>query len=278
MPRPIPEEFDFDDPGLVSVYDEMPFWSAPFGLALLAAARVRPGLHALDVGCGTGFPLIELAQRIGPSGHAWGLDPWKGGLARAREKLRVRDVANVTLLDGVAEQIPLQDRSIDLVVSNNGLNNVEDLDLSLRECARVARREAQLVLTWNLPETMVELYEVFESVLRAAGREDDVRRMRDHVSAKRKTVAFMRERVERAGFAVQRVELGGFPWRFADGGAFFDHFFIRLGFVPSWAEVVDEGARADVFARLRVRLDEEASTRGGLSFTVPFACLDGERR
>ncbi len=278
MPRPLPEVFEIDDAGLVSVYDEMPFWSAPFGLALLAAARVRRGLQALDVGCGTGFPLIELAQRIGPTGHAWGLDPWKGGLARVREKLRLREVTNVTLMEGVAERIPLEDRSIDLVASNNGLNNVQDLDRSLRECARVARRDAQLVLTWNLPETMVELYEAFESALRAAGREDDVPRMRDHVSARRKTVAFMRERVERAGFVVERVELGAFPWRFADGEAFFDHFFIRLGFVPAWAEVVEEAARADVFARLRARLDEEATSRGGLSFTVPFACIDGVRR
>jgi SAM-dependent methyltransferase len=57
-------------------------------------------------------------------------------------------------LCGVGEQIPLRDGSIDLVVSNNGLNHVADLGRTLAECRRVARPGAQLVATMNLPETM----------------------------------------------------------------------------------------------------------------------------
>ena len=57
---------DLTDPATVALYDELPIWSAPFGLPLLDAVELRPGLTVLDVGCGTGFPLLELAERLGP--------------------------------------------------------------------------------------------------------------------------------------------------------------------------------------------------------------------
>ena len=61
--------------------------------------------------------------------------------------------------------------------------------------------------------------------------------------------------------------------RFADAEALFAHHFIRLGFVPAWESVVEEPARADVFAALRTRLDGIAREHGELRLTVPFACV-----
>ncbi len=40
-------------------------WSAPFGLRLLDVVPLDPAATVLDVGCGTGFPLLELAHRLG---------------------------------------------------------------------------------------------------------------------------------------------------------------------------------------------------------------------
>ena len=72
------------DPAVVALYDEIPLWSAPFGLALLEAVELRPGLVVLDVGCGTGFPLLELAERLGPTARLHGVDPWAAGMETAR--------------------------------------------------------------------------------------------------------------------------------------------------------------------------------------------------
>ena len=58
-------EVDHRAPGFGDDYDELPLWSAPFGLWLLDRVPVRPGLTILDVGAGTGFLTIELAQRCG---------------------------------------------------------------------------------------------------------------------------------------------------------------------------------------------------------------------
>jgi len=59
-----------------SIYDETSFWSARFGALLFDHLEIRRGIRGLDVGCGTGFPLIELAHLHGPSSHFTGIDIW----------------------------------------------------------------------------------------------------------------------------------------------------------------------------------------------------------
>jgi SAM-dependent methyltransferase len=82
-------EYDVEDPDVVSVIDDAPLWSAPFGLRLLEVVRMRKNIRALDVGSGLGFPLVELAQRLGPTCKVYGIDPWTPANERARMKVRV---------------------------------------------------------------------------------------------------------------------------------------------------------------------------------------------
>jgi ubiquinone/menaquinone biosynthesis C-methylase UbiE len=67
---------DFSSPQVIGVYDEVALWSAMFGLLLLDEVPLTNVTNALDVGCGTGFPLIELAERLGDRAHVHGIDPW----------------------------------------------------------------------------------------------------------------------------------------------------------------------------------------------------------
>jgi SAM-dependent methyltransferase len=60
-------QIDFGAPDTVSAYDELPLWSAMTGLLLLEHVELKSDARVLDVGCGTGFPLIELAERLGPA-------------------------------------------------------------------------------------------------------------------------------------------------------------------------------------------------------------------
>jgi SAM-dependent methyltransferase len=267
---------DCDDrPEHAPCYDDVPLWSAPFGLRLLDTVRLRAGVTALDVGCGTGFPLVELAERLGRTSRAHGVDPWIDALARVRAKLAARGVENVTLHEGRAEQLPLPDASVDLVVSNNGLNSVDDLDRALAECARVARPGAQLVFTWNLPETMHEVYDVLEPVLgRALGDPGKASRLvDDHIFGKRKPIGFMQQRVEAAGFVLDGIVTDEFELAFADATAMFDHWFMRLAFIGPWLVLAPEPLRVPVFQEVERRLNE----KGDLRLSVPFACLDARR-
>jgi len=60
---------DFNSPQVIAVYDEVALWSAMFGLLLLEEVPLANVTNVLDVGCGTGFPLIELAERLGDRAH-----------------------------------------------------------------------------------------------------------------------------------------------------------------------------------------------------------------
>jgi len=268
---------DLDDPRVAEAYEDLPLWSAPFGLALLEAVRLAPGLRALDVGCGAGFPLLELAERLAPTGRAVGVDPWRHALARAARKAALRGASNAWAIAGVAEALPFGDGTFDLVVSNNGLNNVADPRGALGECARVLRRGGQLVCTFHLPETMIELYGALADALRALGIPDAVDRMRAHIASKRRPVEAWTDLLAAAGLRVERLERGQLTLRYADAAALFGQWFLRVAFIPSWLEVVEASRRDEVFAEVRARLDARAGGRG-VALTVPFACVDCTRR
>jgi ubiquinone/menaquinone biosynthesis C-methylase UbiE len=269
--------FDLGDPGVVSALDELPLWSAPFGLALLDTIRLAPDLRVLDVGCGTGFPCIEIAQRLGPGSRVWAVDPWSAALDRAREKAKRWGVANLQLLEGRAESLPFPDASFDLLVSNNGTNNVEDEDRVFAELARVARPGAQLAFTMNLPGTMREFYDVFEQVLASRGLAAERDAVQAHIHEKRKPLAFARERLERHGFQVLAADERAFAMRFATGGAMLRHSLVRVGFLGSWAALLPEREVGPVFAQVEAALDRRASDAGHLTLTVPWVCFDSRR-
>lgn len=268
---------NLDDPRLASAYDETPLWSAPFGLRLLDRVRMAHGMAVLDVGCGAGFPLLELVQRVGPGCRGVGVDPWAAGLRRAREKAAAYGVAGALFVRGFAERLPLPDARFDLAVSNNGLNNVQDLEAALGELRRVLRPGAQLLASMNLPKTMQLFYDAFEATLVAEGLLERVAAMRAHVHAKRRPLAETAGLLTAAGFAIDAQAEDDFRWRFLDGRALFAHAFVRLGFLEAWRGVVAPADAPRVFAALERRLDALARERGGLELEIPFVVFDCRR-
>ena len=269
--------FDLNHPDLVSVLDELPLWSAPFGLKLLSAVRLRRGIAALDIGCGTGFPLLELAGRLGESCHVTGLDPWEAAIARIRMKIRTTGIGNVTVVPGIAEQMPFADASFDLIASNNGINNVSDPEATMRECARVGRPGAQLVITVNLPDTMKEFYGVYAGVLHTFRMESALIALQEHIHMKRKPAEWTTRLVERAGFRIQRSEEDSFSMKYTDGTTMLNHFFIRLAFLEPWRSVVSAEDVDRVFRALEEELNRIAESAGELRLTIPFLCLSAFR-
>jgi len=265
---------DFDSPQVLSAYDELPLWSAMFGLLLLEEVPLANVTSVLDVGCGTGFPLIELAERLGRNVDVHGIDPWSSGLKRAAEKIESRGTTNVTLHEGNASAMPFADQTFDLIVSNLGVNNFDDRAAAIRECRRVARDGATLALTTNLQGHMQEFYDVFEEVVR--DNDDALGKLRKHVEH-RATIASVRALLEEGGFTVTRVVERRGLMRFADGTALLNHHFIKLGFLDAWKKIV-EGNERIVFARLGDALDEIARQTGELRLTIPMAYVEATCR
>src|SRR6202007_1736292 len=86
-----------------------------------------------------GSAVLLSAQRVGPTGRAYGLDMTDEMLALARENQRKAGVENVEFLKGEIEHIPLPDNSVDVVISNCVINLSGDKDRVLREAFRVLK-------------------------------------------------------------------------------------------------------------------------------------------
>ena len=95
------------------------------------------------------------------------------------------NIKNAEVIKGVAEKLPFDDNYFDLLVSNNGINNVEDMKLTLSECTRVSKKGAQFVMTFNLENTLMEFYDVFEEVMKNNNLFDEVKKLRTNLFKKK---------------------------------------------------------------------------------------------
>jgi arsenite methyltransferase len=104
-----------------------------------AVAELCDGETVLDLGSGAGADVLISARRVAPSGRAIGLDMTDEMLELARANAVEAGVENVEFVKGYLEEMPLQDSSVDVVISNCVINLSGDKPQVLREAARVLR-------------------------------------------------------------------------------------------------------------------------------------------
>jgi ubiquinone/menaquinone biosynthesis C-methylase UbiE len=276
MPNFLHRTYDLRRPELASVLDEVSLWSSRFGALLFKHLPLRPGLNILDLACGTGFPLFELAQVFGTSSHVTGIDIWGEAIERARVKQNVYRLANVTILEADAEHLPFGESEFDLIISHLGINNFAAPAAVLAECRRVAKPRGVLVLTTNPTGHMREFYEQFREVL----LELELPQYRDRLQAQeehRGTRESLIEQLTLAGFQVVKVEEEQFQMRYLDAGALFHHILTQIGFLDGWRQVVDTQDEERVFALLEARMNHMAQAHGELRLSVPMLYLEAEK-
>jgi L-amino acid N-acyltransferase YncA/ubiquinone/menaquinone biosynthesis C-methylase UbiE len=105
----------------------------------VAVAELRTGQTVLDLGSGGGIDVLLSARRVGPHGTAYGLDASLDMLELARRNAAQAGVRNAEFLHGRIEQVPLPDRSVDVVISNCVINLSSDKAAVLAEAFRVLR-------------------------------------------------------------------------------------------------------------------------------------------
>lgn len=264
-------EIDITSAEFGDLYDELPLWSAPFGLMLLDRVPMKPGSTILDVGAGTGFLTIELAERCGSDVKVIAVDPWQAAVDRLRRKINQRHLKNIVVLQQGCETLELPEASVDLIVSNLGINNFSDPERALENCHRVARPGAKLLLTTNLVGHMAEFYDTLRTILIEEGQSDQLDALEAHVNH-RGTIDSVTWLLRRSGFEIVETVTDSFRMRFADGSSLLRHYFVRFAFLPAWKRVViDSPSR--IFATLERRLNQVAEQNGELALTIPMACV-----
>ena len=274
MKNYLKQTYNLSDPAIISAFDEMPLWSSYFGEVLLDTVVFKEKAKILDIGCGAGYPLLEIAQRFGADSEVIGIDPWKASTNRLKAKAKTMGVNNIRIINGVAEELPIENNYFDLIVSNNGLNNCSDLMKVLAECYRTLKPGGQLVFTVNLPGSMKEFYNIFRTTLKEQGLSDAIVKMEQHIKEKRKTVKENLGQVRRNQFKVNRIIQKSFYMRYLNGTALLNHHFIKLAFLESWIKIVLPGKRSKLFSLLEEKLNNFSKSRGELRLTIPFVCFD----
>jgi arsenite methyltransferase len=105
---------------------------------------IEPGAVVLDLGCGAGTDLLIAAQMTGAAGRAIGVDMTPAMLDRARASARAMGLENVELHEALIESLPLEDESVDVVISNGVIDLVPDKDAVFAEIDRVLRPGGRL--------------------------------------------------------------------------------------------------------------------------------------
>lgn len=268
----------FDSSRLLDTFDELPFWSAPFGLKLLDNIDYKKNISLLDIGFGSGFPLTEIAMRLGNSSTVYGIDPWTEAIERTRRKLDYYNINNVNLIEGVAEKIPLNDNSVDLITSNNGINNVADIEQVISECSRIIKSGGQFIQTMNLDKTMFEFYYVMEDVLTELKLYKEIEYMHKHIAEKRPSIDHFTETIQECDFTIKSIEHDQFNYKFVDGTALLNHYFIRLAFMDSWIALLPKDGVDEIFSEIESALNKQADILGGIKLSIPYVLIDAIKK
>lgn len=112
----------------------------------LDLAAIRTGQTVLDLGSGSGMDSLLAADRAGPTGRVIGVDFTDAQLAKATSLAAEAGFGNVAFRRAAIEHTPVEDRSVDVVISNGVINLAPDKPAVFREVARVLRPGGRLAL------------------------------------------------------------------------------------------------------------------------------------
>ena len=105
----------------------------------LAFAEVKAGQTVVDLGSGAGIDILIAAKKVGPTGKAIGIDMTDEMIAKANENIATAGLSNVEVRKGIIENMPIDDASVDWVISNCVINLSPEKPKVFAEISRVLK-------------------------------------------------------------------------------------------------------------------------------------------
>lgn len=110
-------------------------------------AKPQTGEVCVDLGSGRGNDVIRLAEDVGETGYVYGIDISEGMVAKAKANLDKFDVENAKILQAELEKLPLEDNSVNLVISNCTINHAADKQAVWNEIFRILKPDGRFVVS-----------------------------------------------------------------------------------------------------------------------------------
>lgn len=144
----------------------------------VALASLKEGDVVLDLGSGAGFDAFLAAQRVGKAGRVIGVDMTPEMLEKARANAEKGGYKNVEFRTGEIEKLPIEDSSIDVIISNCVINLSPDKKAAFEEAHRVLKTGGRLmvsdlVLDKDLPKEIKDSIEAYVGCLSGAIKKDE---------------------------------------------------------------------------------------------------------
>ncbi len=144
----------------------------------VAIASLKEGDVVLDLGSGAGFDAFLSAQRVGKTGRVIGVDMTPEMIAKAKENAKKGNYSNVEFRMGEIEKLPVEDSSIDVIISNCVINLSPDKEAVFKEAYRVLKAGGRLmvsdlVLAKELPQEIRDSVEAYVGCLAGAIKKEE---------------------------------------------------------------------------------------------------------
>jgi arsenite methyltransferase len=177
MGRLLAEKLGYDPKQLDQIPQEAIESFAGVGLFFDYAA-IKEGDQVLDLGSGSGMDSFLAALKVGKKGSVVGLDMTDEQLQKAEGLRDQYGFNNVSFEKGYIEQLPFEDNSFDVVISNGVINLCPDKSKVFREIGRVLKQGGRLAIAdivseKNLPDNVVCDATLWASCIGGASQEDD---------------------------------------------------------------------------------------------------------
>lgn len=112
-----------------------------------ALGELKEGMTVLDLGSGAGFDCFLAAKKVGKSGKVIGVDMTGNMIKKAKENAKKYGFNNVEFRLGDIEELPIEDNSVDVIISNCVINLAPDKSKVFKEAYRVLKKGGKLLVS-----------------------------------------------------------------------------------------------------------------------------------